>query len=143
MEAKTERSASLATTRLYDAALTGDVPSLLNLLEEDPLILDRCIIEKSGSFTQSPLHISANLGHIKFTKKILDQKPELAELVDQLKRSSPLHIASGKGHLEIVETLLGVNSNMCFTHDQDGRTPVHVAALNGHIDVLDVLLRVE
>uniref|UniRef100_A0A803NEM0 Uncharacterized protein n=1 Tax=Chenopodium quinoa TaxID=63459 RepID=A0A803NEM0_CHEQI len=143
MEAQIERSQLLAITRLYDAALKGDVPSLLKLLEEDPLILDRCIIGKSGSFMQSPLHVAANIGHVNFTEEIIKQKPELVELVDQIKRSSPLHIASAKGNLKIVEILLAVNPSICYTHDQDGKTPVHVAAINGQIEVLRTLLKVE
>uniref|UniRef100_A0A803NEM1 PGG domain-containing protein n=1 Tax=Chenopodium quinoa TaxID=63459 RepID=A0A803NEM1_CHEQI len=132
-----------ATTKLYDAALKGDVPSLLHLLSEDPLILDRCIIRKSGSFMQSPLHVAAKLGHVNFTEEIIKQKPELVELVDQIKRSSPLHIASAKGNLQIVKALLAVNPSICYTHDQDGKTPVHVAAINGQVDVLEALLNVE
>uniref|UniRef100_A0A803LBK9 PGG domain-containing protein n=1 Tax=Chenopodium quinoa TaxID=63459 RepID=A0A803LBK9_CHEQI len=132
-----------ATTKLYDAALKGDEPSLLNLLEEDPHILDRCIIENSGRYMQSPLHVAANFGHVNFTKKIIEKKPKLVEVVDQIKRSSPLHIACAEGHLQIVETLLDVNSSICYTHDQEGKTPVHVAAINGQIAVLKALLKVE
>ncbi|XP_021739465.1 ankyrin repeat-containing protein BDA1-like [Chenopodium quinoa] len=143
MEAQTERSQLLPITRLYDAALKGDVPSLLELLGEDPLILDRCIIGKSGSFMQSPLHVAVNFGHVNFTKKIIEKKPKLVEVVDQLKRSSPLHIACAEGYLQIVEDLLVVNPNMCFIHDRDGKTPVHVAAMNGQIEVLRTLLKLE
>ncbi|XP_048495742.2 ankyrin repeat-containing protein ITN1 [Beta vulgaris subsp. vulgaris] len=128
-------------TRLYDAALGGDVPSLLELLRDDPLILDRCIIEKSCRFVQSPLHVATNHGHLEFIKEILCHKAELAEELDQSKRWSPLHIASAKGHLEILKELLAVNSSMCFVRDQDGRNVIHVAAMNGQIQVLGVLLR--
>lgn len=140
MEGKTERI-QLRITRLHDAAIEGDVPSLLDLLQEDPFILDRCNVERSGCFVQSPLHVASSLGHFKFTTEILSRKPELTEELDQLKRSSPLHIASAKGHLEIVKTLLAVNPNMCFARDQDGRNPVHVAATSGQVHVLDELLR--
>ncbi|XP_048494748.1 ankyrin repeat-containing protein ITN1-like [Beta vulgaris subsp. vulgaris] len=128
-------------TRLYDAALGGDVPSLLELLRDDPLILDRCIIEKSCRFVQSPLHVATNHGHLEFIKEILCHKPELAEELDQSKRWSPLHMASAKGHLEILKALLAVNSSMCFVRDKDGRNVIHVAAMNGQIQVLGVLLR--
>uniref|UniRef100_A0A803N971 PGG domain-containing protein n=1 Tax=Chenopodium quinoa TaxID=63459 RepID=A0A803N971_CHEQI len=92
---------------------------------------------------QSPLHVAANFGHVNFTNKLIEKKPKLVEVVDQIKRSSPLHIACAEGHLQIVKTLLGVNSSICYTHDQDGKTPVHVAAINGQIDVLGALLNVE
>lgn len=131
----------LLIVHLRDSAIKGDVPSLLNLYHIDPFILDRCMTEKSGCFMQSPLHIAANLGHLEFTKEIICRKPELAEELDHLKRWSPLHMASAKVYLEIVEALLVVNSNMCFTRDQDGRNPVHVAAIYGQIHVLDKLLK--
>ncbi|KAK9683806.1 hypothetical protein RND81_10G165900 [Saponaria officinalis] len=127
--------------KLYDAALEGDVPSLLNLLKDDPLVLDRCNIENSSLFVQSPLHIAVNIGHLGFTNEILSRKPELAEEVDQIKRWSALHIASGKGHLEIVKALLFVSPNMCLSTDVDGLNPVHVAAVKGQVHVLDELLR--
>ncbi|XP_021739761.1 ankyrin repeat-containing protein NPR4-like [Chenopodium quinoa] len=66
----------------------------------------------------------------------------MAELVDQIKRSTPLHIAAAKkGWLPIVEMLLEVKPNMCFVHDQDGMTPLHVAAVNGNTDVLKEFLK--
>ncbi|KAL2898303.1 Ankyrin repeat-containing protein BDA1 [Bienertia sinuspersici] len=142
MEAQTQtEKLELITKELYAAALNGDVSSLINLIRVDPLILDRCILEKSGLLMQSPLHVATYLGHLKFTDKLLEQKPELAEEVDQLKKWSPLHVASAKGHWQIVELLLSAKPNMCFAHDQDGWTPIHVAAVNGQIKVLEVLVQ--
>ncbi|XP_021750485.1 ankyrin repeat-containing protein ITN1-like [Chenopodium quinoa] len=141
MEAQQGERLELLTTRLYDAALTGDVPSLRNLLQQDPLILDRCIIEKSSRFMQSPLHVAVNLGYLEFTTEVLNRKPELAEELDQLKRWSPLHMASAKGYLEIVSVLLTANPNMCFARDIDGRNAVHVAAIYGQFQVVEELLR--
>ncbi|XP_074286982.1 uncharacterized protein LOC141612161 [Silene latifolia] len=131
----------MLTTKLYDATLIGDVNSLINLLRHDPLILDRCIIEKSDRFIQSPLHIASDLGHIEFTTQLLNLKPELARQLDWSTRSSALHLASAKGHLDIVKKLVEVNPNMCLARDQDGLNPVHVAAVNGQLHVLDVLVR--
>lgn len=128
-------------TRLFDAAREGDVPALLNLLEEDPVILDRCITQNSGCILQSPIHVAASAGHYDFTAEILNRKPELAGELDQSKGSSPLHMASAKGHLKIVETLLKVEPNMCFARNRDGLNPVHVAATNGQIQVINALLQ--
>ncbi|XP_021715264.1 ankyrin repeat-containing protein BDA1-like [Chenopodium quinoa] len=132
---------TLATT-LYEAALENNVDSLNELLGIDRFILDRCIIEKSCIVMQSPLHVAVKMGHLGFVKKILSVKPEMAEVVDQIKRSTPLHIAAAKkGWLPIVEMLLEVKPNMCFVHDQDGMTPLHVAAVNGNTDVLIEFLK--
>ncbi|KAI6698543.1 hypothetical protein NL676_018662 [Syzygium grande] len=95
--------------RLYKAAAEADVASLLNLLKDDPLILDRCIV---WSYNETPLHIAAMLGHEKFIDKILDQKPELAgELNSQ--KLSPLHLATAKSYPGVVKKLLSVNVDMC------------------------------
>ncbi|KAH9603879.1 hypothetical protein KSS87_013567 [Heliosperma pusillum] len=127
---------------LYDAALVGNVSLLINLLQKDPLILDRLSIKKHGNFTQTPLHVSANLGHWEFTREILSRKPELAEELDHSKRWSPLHMASAKGHLENVKILVAVNPKMCLVRDLEGRNPVHMAAINGQVHVLHELVRV-
>ncbi|XP_021715261.1 ankyrin repeat-containing protein ITN1-like [Chenopodium quinoa] len=94
---------------------------------------------------QSPLHVAVKKGHLDFVKEILRLNPELAEVVDQLKRSTPLHIAATltKRPLGIVRSLLSAAPNMCFVHDQDGMTPLHVAAVNGNIKVLKVFLRMK
>ncbi|XP_074293924.1 uncharacterized protein LOC141621126 [Silene latifolia] len=137
------KNSQLQAQKLYEVALEGDVQSLLNLLQEDPLILDRYnIVENSGQFTQSPLHVAVSLGHLEFTKEILCRKPELTEELDQIRRWSPLHVASGKGYLEIVKALTSVNRNMCLAPDIDGYNPVHVAAVRGHVHVIDDLLKV-
>ncbi|KAK9683789.1 hypothetical protein RND81_10G164500 [Saponaria officinalis] len=128
--------------KLYDAALKGDVPSLLNLLQEDPLVPDRCSIEHSSLFIQSPLYVAANIGHLEFITEVLGRKPELAEDLDQIRRWSALHVASGKAHLDIVKALLFASPNMCLSPDIDGLNPVHVAAVKGQVHVLDELLKV-
>ncbi|CAO2825999.1 unnamed protein product [Amaranthus hypochondriacus] len=138
-----QESYQILTTKLYEAAMKGHVASLLNILQQDPYILDRSIINKTGPFFHSPLHVSVNQGHSDFTQKLLEQKPELTEEIDEIKRWSPLHVASAKGYLEIVKVLVGVNPNMCFARDLEGRNPVHVAAINGYVDVVEVLVMVK
>ncbi|GAB4854516.1 hypothetical protein Ancab_023096 [Ancistrocladus abbreviatus] len=125
--------------RLYDAALEGKVAVLLNLLNEDPLILDRCCISE-GRFAASALHIAAERGHVEFSLQILNRKPELAEQLDSNK-SSPLHLSSAKGRVEIVKALIIVSPDMCLARDLYGRNPFHLAAMKGQLDVLEELGR--
>ncbi|XP_057958382.1 ankyrin repeat-containing protein BDA1-like [Malania oleifera] len=122
--------------RLYGAAVEGSVSSLLELLQEDGLILDRVIV---NCFSETPLHIAAMLGHADFAKEILRRKPELAGELDS-RRSLPLHLASAKGNLEIVEVLLANNPDMCLACDKYGRNPLHLAVMKGRIDVLKELV---
>ena len=133
----------LLAARVYEAALVGDISSLLDMLRLDASILDRCRIERlARGFIQSPLHIAVDLGHLDFVNKILESKPELAEERDHKQGCTPLHLSAAKGHLEIVNVLLAVNANVCPERNEIGRNPVHVAALKGKKDVLGRLLEV-
>ena len=124
--------------RIYEAAVEGSVISLLNLLQEDPLVLDRFMV---GCYAETPLHIASMLGHLDFVQEILNRKPELAGELDA-RKSSPLHLATAKGYLEIVKKLVSVNPEMCFACDRDGRNPLHIATIKGHISVLRELVNV-
>ncbi|KAF8020307.1 hypothetical protein BT93_G0881 [Corymbia citriodora subsp. variegata] len=123
--------------RLYKAAAEGDVTSLLDLLNDDPLILDRCIV---WSYNETPLHVAAMLGHEKFVDEILDRRPELAGELDSQKLS-PLHLATAKGYLGVVKKLLSVNADMCYTRDKYGRNPLHIAVAKGRINVLKEMVQ--
>ncbi|KAK2639120.1 hypothetical protein Ddye_026915 [Dipteronia dyeriana] len=124
--------------RIYEAAVEGSVISLLNLLQEDALVLDRFMV---GCYPETPLHIASMLGHLDFVQEILNRKPELAGELDA-RKSSPLHLATAKGYLEIVRKLVSVNPEMCFAHDRDGRNSLHIATIKGHISVLRELVNV-
>lgn len=61
--------------RIYEAVVEGSVASLIHLLQEDALILDRF---KASCHSETPLHIDSMLGHVDFAQEIVSQKPELA-----------------------------------------------------------------
>ncbi|KAB1227080.1 hypothetical protein CJ030_MR1G028210 [Morella rubra] len=98
---------------LSEAARTGSESTLMELLRQDPFILDRLIV--NVTLAETPLHVAALLGHTEFVKEILHQKPELARE-------------------------LGVSPDMCFASDQDGRNPLHLAAIKGPVDLLKELI---
>ncbi|KAL5783495.1 hypothetical protein ACOSP7_008524 [Xanthoceras sorbifolium] len=127
---------------LYEAALEGSLPTLLELLQRDRLILDKI---DTNSFSESPLHIAVLLGHVDFVKVILSRKPELAREVDSIRRFSPLHVASLKGtstnYVEMVKVLIRVDPDMCLARDVEGRNPLHLAAMKGRIEALVELIR--
>ncbi|KAK7343163.1 hypothetical protein VNO80_26126 [Phaseolus coccineus] len=107
------------------------------------LNLDDLIFYKRGktllSFTETPLHISALLGHLDFTKSLLTHKPQLALEMDHCKRT-PLHLASAEGHTEIVHVLLQTCEDACLVSDQDGRIPLHYATMRGRTEVARKLI---
>ncbi|KAJ0091101.1 hypothetical protein Patl1_14553 [Pistacia atlantica] len=123
--------------RIYEAAVEGNIISLLNLLQEDALILDRITVSCYG---ETPLHIASMLGHAEFVQEILGRKPELAGKLDS-RKSSPLHLAASKGYLDIVKKLVSVNPEMCLACDRDGKNPVHIAVIKGHVSVLKELVK--
>ncbi|XP_057467163.1 ankyrin repeat-containing protein BDA1-like [Actinidia eriantha] len=124
--------------KLSEAATKGSVESLIDLLQEDPLILDKTIV---SCVSESPLHIASMLGHTEFVKAVLSRKPELASELDSEGRS-PLHLAAAKGHLEIARELLSVDPEVCAVRNSDGRTPLHAAAVKGRVVVVAELARV-
>lgn len=125
--------------KLSEAATKGSVESLINLLQQDPLILDKAIA--SCTTAQSPLHISSLLGHLHFTTELLTRKPQLASELDS-DANSPLHLAAAKGHLEIVKMLLPAAPEMGLARNSGGFTPLHAAAAKGRADVAAELVRV-
>ncbi|KAK9101472.1 hypothetical protein Scep_024902 [Stephania cephalantha] len=132
--------------RLYEASLQGDVSSLLQLIQEDALILDRRVMI-SNNFTDdaicvNPLHIAAMRGHIDFAKVILEHKPELASKVDS-QGFYPLHWASASTNVDMVRELSKAQRSVCLSTDGDGRTPLHVAVVEGRVEVIKELVRCE
>ncbi|XVE97933.1 hypothetical protein REPUB_Repub03eG0061600 [Reevesia pubescens] len=123
--------------RLSDAAMEGDIKSLKELLEEDPLILHRSIV---SCVSETPLHVSSMLGHVSFVQQLLNLNPELASELDS-KGCSALHLAAAKGHVEIVKQLVNMDPEMCMVRNQDGRTPLHLAAIKGRVKVVRELVR--
>ncbi|KAI6682158.1 hypothetical protein NL676_036039 [Syzygium grande] len=122
-------------SELYEAAVKGNVPSLLELLTKDKLLLDRIMI---GNHTETPLHIAAMLGRLDFVEEVLARKAELAREQDS-QSSTPLHLAAAKVYLNMVASLLRVSPEICFIRDKYKRNPLHVAAMKGHVDVLERL----
>ncbi|KAI3444853.1 hypothetical protein Pfo_001518 [Paulownia fortunei] len=125
---------------LYKATIEGNTESLIKLIQQDALILDRNTI--TTTYLETPLHIAAMLGHEQFAIELLKRKPGLARELDS-RRSSALHVGSAKGDVGIVKALLLINPDMCFACDRDGKNPLHIAAMMGRIDALKEMLRVK
>ncbi|RWR84908.1 ankyrin repeat-containing-like protein [Cinnamomum micranthum f. kanehirae] len=124
--------------KLYEAAITGNVSQLHELLREDANILDRLLF--GGTVRENPLHIAAQYGHSNFVREISSRKLEFARELNSQGRC-PLHVASERGHVEVVKVLLERDADVCFVRDGEGRTPLHVASEIGHVEVVTVLLQ--
>ncbi|XP_031267464.1 ankyrin repeat-containing protein BDA1-like [Pistacia vera] len=124
------------TQTLYEASMRGCVATLNTLIQNDPFICHKISLT---AFTETPLHISALLGHVEFSKALVSQKPQLVTELDSFKRS-PLHLASAEGHTEIVKELLQANKKVCLVADEEGRIPLHLAAMRGRVEVIQELI---
>nr|DAD47636.1 TPA_asm: hypothetical protein HUJ06_017573 [Nelumbo nucifera] len=122
--------------RLFQAAHRGNTATLHQLLEEDPLILERVAL---APVAETPLHVAALAGKTEFVSEILRLRPEFSKELNQ-DGFSPLHMASANGHVEVVKEMLKFGSDLCLVKDRDGRTPLHCAAIKGRVDVMIVLL---
>ncbi|XP_044497315.1 ankyrin repeat-containing protein BDA1-like [Mangifera indica] len=136
MEIQAQEAAQNDTQILYEASMRGCVATLNTLIQNDPLILHKISLTP---FTETPLHISALLGHVEFTKAIVSQNPQLVTELDSFKRS-PLHLAAAEGHREIVKELLITNKEVSMVADQEGRIPLHLAAMRGRVEVIQELI---
>lgn len=130
------RSGGDDTIELYSASARGCMTTLNLLIHNDSHILNKVSL---SSFSETPLHISALLGHFDFTRALLNLKPEWAANLDSQKRC-PLHLASAEGHIKIIQSLLNENNDTCMFQDQDGRIPLHYAAMRGQIEVMRELI---
>ncbi|XP_042035877.1 ankyrin repeat-containing protein BDA1-like [Salvia splendens] len=123
-------------TKLFEAATQNSITSLQQLLIDDPLILERALVNR---FNETPLHVAAMLGHVDFVREIIGLQPQLVnELNSHL--SSPLHLAAARGHVGVVKVLLSVDNRACFGRDRNERLPLHLAAVKGHVEAMKLLL---
>ncbi|CAH2049231.1 unnamed protein product [Thlaspi arvense] len=76
--------------RLCEAAITGNVESLHEILQDDKLILDKFVVR---CFGWTPLHVAVSLGHADFMIELLHLQPKLAQVLDSAGQS-PLHLAA-------------------------------------------------
>ncbi|XP_028773579.1 ankyrin repeat-containing protein At2g01680-like [Neltuma alba] len=123
---------------LYEASYQGSVSILNALIQNDPLILHR--ISSQTIFVETPLHISALLGHLEFSKTLLTHKPKLALELNSF-QSTAFHLASAEGHVEIVKELLLACDEACLVSDQQGMIPLHYAVMRGRFEVVIELIR--
>ncbi|XP_058202961.1 ankyrin repeat-containing protein BDA1-like [Rhododendron vialii] len=123
---------------LCDAAMRGDLESLHKIIAKNNYILDKVLV---GYFKgKNPLHLAISIGQVEFVQKLLEIKPQLAEVVDA-ELGAALHIASANGDLKIVEVLVKLSPGMCMARDRDGNNPLHIAAMKGKVDVLKKLVK--
>ncbi|KAG6754325.1 hypothetical protein POTOM_042352 [Populus tomentosa] len=121
-------------TRLFEAAQTGDIDYLQQLLAENSFILNNTQLS-----AENPLNIAAAMGHVDFVKEIIRLKPVFSREVNQ-EGFSPMHIAADNGQVEIVKELMKVDIKLCRLEGRQKMTPFHHAAIRGRAEVIGLML---
>lgn len=84
----------------------------------------------------TPLHLSAQNGHLEVTKFFLetydDKNPKSKSGI------TPLHNAAREGHFQICKLILECGLKEKNPREVDGKTPLHWAAENGHLETFKV-----
>ncbi|XP_022851780.1 ankyrin repeat-containing protein BDA1-like [Olea europaea var. sylvestris] len=122
---------------LFEAAAEGNVNSLKKLLQEDPIILDRVIV---NSYSDTPLHVAAILGHIDFVVKVLLPADPLMCLARDRNGLTPLHLAAIKGWIETVKQLVQANRDAAQVIVGQGQTILHLCVKYYQIEALKHLV---
>ncbi|KAK7858635.1 ankyrin repeat-containing protein bda1 [Quercus suber] len=126
--------------RMKQAAESGDINALHQLIEEDVNLLDH--IDQVPS-VQTPLHIAASVGHILFATSMMILKPSFTRKLN-LDGLSPIHLALQNRHIELVHQLLHIDGDLVRVKGNGCITPLHYVVATGdqHIDLLDKFLLV-
>ncbi|GMI90309.1 hypothetical protein like AT4G10720 [Hibiscus trionum] len=117
---------------LIEAAETGNINALHALIGDDPYILERI---DQIPFVQTPLHVAANRGHIRFAMEMMNLKPSFAKKLNPL-GFSPMHLAVIAGHTRLVLRLLKADKELVCVKGWGGLTPFHYVVTTGNCRLL-------
>ncbi|XP_052490537.1 ankyrin repeat-containing protein BDA1 isoform X2 [Gossypium raimondii] len=117
---------------LREVAGTGDTDALYALIRKDPNMLEHI---DQIPFIDTPLHIAANEGQIKFAMEMINLKPSFGRKLNQ-DGFSPMHLAFKMGHTKLVLRLLQTDKDLVRVKGREGMTPFHCAAAAGNSNLL-------
>ncbi|KAL1079916.1 hypothetical protein V6Z11_D10G253200 [Gossypium hirsutum] len=128
--------------RLSTAARTGNVSDLYSLIQRDGNVLRHF---DEVEFVETPLHIAAEEGCIRFAIELMNLKPSFARKLNH-QGLSPIHLALKKGHKEMVLRFLEIDKDLVRVRGKnyvttENRNALHIATENNKLDVFQVLIR--
>ncbi|XP_058744495.1 ankyrin repeat-containing protein BDA1-like [Vicia villosa] len=118
--------------QLKAAAETGDIDLLYTVIHHDPWILENI---DSIPFVETPLHIAASLGHIRFAIEIMKLKPSLALKLNP-QGFSPVHLAMQNDQKRMLFRFVCMNNDLVRIEGREGLTLLHFASQIGEVDFL-------
>jgi len=123
--------------KLRSAAEAGDINLLYDVIKADPSILANI---DSVQFVETPLHIAASRGHLRFAIEIMNLKPSFAMKLNP-EGFSPIHLAMQSDQKRMVLCFVDMNKDLVRVKGREGLTPLHFASRNKELDLLAKFLR--
>ncbi|KAL0425463.1 UNVERIFIED_CONTAM: hypothetical protein Sradi_1081100 [Sesamum radiatum] len=129
--------------RLYKATIEGNTESLVKLIQQDALILDRST--STTAHLETPLHIAAMLGYEQFAIELLKLKPGLdhhsiwhhSKAMDG---KNPLHVAAMMGRIDALKESVRVRPDAAHALVNRGETILHLCVQYCQFETLKLLL---
>ncbi|KAL4289842.1 hypothetical protein GQ457_14G026150 [Hibiscus cannabinus] len=122
---------------LRSAARNGNVSDLYTLIQRNGNVLRRL---DEVEFIDTPLHIAAEGGCMRFAMEMMNLKPSFAGKLNH-QGLSPIHLALEKGHTEMVLGLMEIDTELVRVKGKNGETPLHyISKVGNHDDLLDKFL---
>lgn len=130
----TERDEENRPTTVFQAAATGHVRGLRDLLDANPLVSRLEQLDERG---WTALHHAAYHDQIPCIRLLIERNANVDAVAEG--ECVPLHMAAAQGSVEAVQLLLDAGTDV-DTPDDAGATALHYAALPGRLEVVEALL---
>jgi 26S proteasome non-ATPase regulatory subunit 10 len=102
------------------------------------LIRHKADVNSITNQRRTPLHYSAQRGHVPITQLLLQHKSHV-NIIERAARETPLHRAAATGNSQIVELLLEAKADI-HALDHHRRTALHKATISGDVGTIDLLI---
>ena len=121
------------SAEIHDAALSGDLAKVKELLAKDPALLTA-----GNDLGRTPLHLAAHRGHVKLAAWLIQQGADVNGR-DSNYQLAPLHLAAWGGNLETVRLLLKNGADL-QVREKDNENALYYAALSNNLQLAKFLV---
>jgi ankyrin repeat protein len=111
---------------IYEAAATGRIERVKELLEEDPRLLN--YLSHDG---WTPLHLAAFFGQSLVVEFLIDLGADMHAVSQNSNTAMPLHSALASGKADVALLLIEKGADISAAQLTHGYTPLHYAAASG------------
>lgn len=123
---------------IHEAAKSGDIARLKNMLDQDPGLL-----YSQDEQGKTPLHWAVGRGQLATIKVLLDEYHVNVDVRNN-NQGTPLHVAASQAQPEAAKILLAHGATV-NARTKNGSTPLHFAAYKGgkagHIEAAKILIK--